>query len=81
MNVGTVTWLDESDEIIYVTERDGWRHLDLIDAKTGKLKNVDHAGPYVVRGVDQIDEAKRQVWFRASGKNPGRIRISSTTTA
>ncbi len=71
LNVGTVTWLDSDNEIIYVTERDGWRHLDLIDANTGKLKNVITPGSYVVRGVDQIDEDKRQVWFRASGKNPG----------
>jgi dipeptidyl aminopeptidase/acylaminoacyl peptidase len=67
LNVGTVTWLDSDQEIIYVTERDGWRHLDLIDANTGKLKNVITPGSYVVRGVDQIDEEKRQVWFRASG--------------
>jgi dipeptidyl aminopeptidase/acylaminoacyl peptidase/uncharacterized protein (DUF885 family) len=71
LNVSTVTWLDGTDEIIYVTERDGWRHLDLIDAKTGKLKNVITPGAYVVRGVDQIDPEKRQVWFRASGRNPG----------
>ncbi len=71
LNVSTVTWLDGSDEIIYVTERDGWRHLDLIDSKTGKRKNVITPGSYVVRGVDQIDEGKRQVWFHASGKNPG----------
>jgi dipeptidyl aminopeptidase/acylaminoacyl peptidase len=70
LNVSTVTWLDSADEIVYVTERDGWRHLELIDAKTGKLKNVITPGPYVVRGVDQIDEKKRQVWFRASGRNP-----------
>ena len=38
---------------------------------TGKLKNIITPGAYVVRGVDQIDEEKRQVWFRASGKNPG----------
>ncbi len=71
LNVGTVTWFDSTDEIIYVTERDGWRHLDLIDAKTGKRKNVITPGDYVLRGVDQIDEAKRQVWFRAGGKNAG----------
>ncbi len=71
LNVRTVTWLDSDQEIIYVTERDGWRHLDLIDAHTGKLKNVITPGPYVVRGVDQIDQEKRQVWFRASGRNAG----------
>ncbi len=56
--------------MIYVSERDGWRHLYLIDAKTGTVKNPITQGAYVVRGIDQIDEAKRQVWFRASGKNP-----------
>jgi dipeptidyl aminopeptidase/acylaminoacyl peptidase/uncharacterized protein (DUF885 family) len=71
LNVRTVTWLDKTDEIIYVTERDGWRHLDLIDANTGKLKNIITPGPYVVRGVELIDEEKRQVWFRACGKEPG----------
>ena len=65
-----MTWLDESDELIYVSERDGWRHLYLIDAKTGAVKNPITKGEYVVRGIDRIDEAKRQVWFRASGKNP-----------
>jgi dipeptidyl aminopeptidase/acylaminoacyl peptidase/uncharacterized protein (DUF885 family) len=69
-NIGlrTVTWLDKTGEIIYVSERDGWRHLYLIDAKTGQTKNRITQGQYVVRGVDQVDEDKRQVWFRASGK-------------
>jgi dipeptidyl aminopeptidase/acylaminoacyl peptidase/uncharacterized protein (DUF885 family) len=66
----TVNWLDESDELIYISERDGWRHLYLIDAKTGTLKNPITQGDYVVRGIDRIDEAKQQVWFRAGGKNP-----------
>jgi dipeptidyl aminopeptidase/acylaminoacyl peptidase len=69
-NLETVTWLDDSDEIIYVSERDGWRHLYLIDAKTGQVKNDMTPGAYVVRGVDQVDQAKREIWFRASGKNP-----------
>ena len=52
----TVNWLDESDEIIYASERDGWRHLYLIDAKTGTVKNPITQGRYVVRGIDRIDE-------------------------
>jgi dipeptidyl aminopeptidase/acylaminoacyl peptidase/uncharacterized membrane protein YgcG len=66
-----VTWLDKSDEILYVSERDGWRHLYLIDAAKGEVKNQVTKGEYVVRGVDLIDPEKRQVWFRASGKVPG----------
>ena len=66
-----VNWLDRSDEILYASERDGWRHLYLIDAKKGEIKNQVTRGEYVVRGIDLIDEEKRQVWFRAGGKNPG----------
>ena len=66
-----VTWLQKTDEIVYVSEKSGWRHLYLIDAKTGEEKNAITSGEYVVRGVDQVDEERRQVWFRASGRNPG----------
>ena len=65
-----VNWLDETDEIIYVSEQDGWRHLYLINANEGKVKNQITSGEWVVRGIDQIDEEKRQIWFNASGKNP-----------
>jgi dipeptidyl aminopeptidase/acylaminoacyl peptidase/uncharacterized protein (DUF885 family) len=66
-----VNWLEKTDEIIYASERDGWRHLYLIDAKAGKIKNPITRGEWVVRGIDRIDEDERQVWFRASGKNAG----------
>ncbi|HEY1377936.1 MAG TPA: prolyl oligopeptidase family serine peptidase [Gemmataceae bacterium] len=71
VNIPIVSYLDNADELIYASERDGWRHLYLIDAKEGKVKNPITNGPWVVRGVDRIDEAGRQIWFRASGKNPG----------
>ena len=66
-----VNYLNGGDGIIYVSERDGWRHLYLVDIKEGKIKNPITHGEYVVRGIDRIDEPNRQVWFRASGKNPG----------
>jgi dipeptidyl aminopeptidase/acylaminoacyl peptidase len=69
LNTATVNWLTKTDDIIYVSERDGWRHLYLIDARTGKLKNQITQGPWLVRGIERIDEDKRQVWFRANGKN------------
>ncbi len=69
--ISPVTWLSKTDEIIYSSERDGWRHLYLVDAKDGKIKNDITSGEYVVRGVDRIDEANRTIEFRASGKNAG----------
>jgi dipeptidyl aminopeptidase/acylaminoacyl peptidase len=65
-----VNYLDKSEEVVYASERDGWRHLYLIDAKEGKVKNQITQGTYVVRGIDRIDEEQRQIWFRAGGKNP-----------
>jgi dipeptidyl-peptidase-4 len=64
-----ITWLEKTPEIIYASERDGWRHLYLVDAQEGAIKNQITQGEYVVRGIDRIDEARRQIWFRASGRN------------
>jgi hypothetical protein len=65
-----VNWLEKTDEMIYASERDGWRHLYLVDTKAGKIKNQITKGEFVVRGIDRIDEEARQIWFRAGGKNP-----------
>ncbi|MBL7188186.1 MAG: prolyl oligopeptidase family serine peptidase [Phycisphaerae bacterium] len=69
-NLRRVNWISNTDEIIYASERDGWRHLYLVDAETGTFKNQITKGEYVVRAVDRIDEEERQIWFRASGENP-----------
>jgi dipeptidyl aminopeptidase/acylaminoacyl peptidase len=62
----------DGKEIIWSSERDGWRHLYLYDGATGKVKNQITKGNWVVRGVDKIDEQKRQVWFQAGGAYPGK---------
>jgi hypothetical protein len=71
VKLNLVNWLEKTEEIVYASERDGWRHLYLIDVQTGKVKNPITQGEYVVRGIDRIDEGNRQIWFRASGKNAG----------
>jgi len=53
--------------VLWMSERDGWNHLYLYDAKTGRVKNQVTKGEWVVRGVERVDAEKRQVWFRASG--------------
>ena len=64
-------YLDRSAEMIYVSERDGWRHLYLVDASAGKLLKQITKGRWVIRGVDRMDEQSRQIWFRCSGLYPG----------
>jgi dipeptidyl-peptidase 4 len=60
----------DTDEIIWMSERDGWNHLYLYDARTGAVKNPLTSGQWVVRGVDQVDPERRCVWFRAGGVYP-----------
>ncbi len=58
-------YADDTRELIWMSERDGWNHLYLIDAQTGAVKNQITKGEWVVRGVDRVDEKARQIWFRA----------------
>jgi dipeptidyl-peptidase 4 len=60
-------FLDDSKEIIWMTERSGWNHLVLIDQSSGQVKNAITTGDWVVRGIERIDLDKRQAWVRASG--------------
>ncbi len=60
-------YLEATDEIIWMSERDGWNHLYLYDQSSGAVKNQITRGNWIVRGVDRVDENERQIWFRASG--------------
>ncbi|HVV99727.1 MAG TPA: prolyl oligopeptidase family serine peptidase, partial [Planctomycetaceae bacterium] len=82
MNLRTVTWLDNDNELIYISERDGWRHLYLIDAapaagdesaatvEFAKVTQQITRGDFVVRSIERIDQDRRQIWFSASGAHP-----------
>ena len=60
----------DGSEIIWASERDGWEHLYLYDGATGRVKNQITRGNWVVRNVDLVDEAMRQIWFEAGGMSP-----------
>lgn len=62
-------YLPETAEIVWVTEKEGWRHIYLVDAKKGTVKNPITKGEWVVRSIDSIDVKKREIWFQASGMN------------
>ncbi len=63
--------VNDGKEIIWASERDGWEHLYLYDGATGKVKNQITKGNWLVRNVDYVDDAKRQIWFEAGGSIPG----------
>jgi dipeptidyl aminopeptidase/acylaminoacyl peptidase len=64
--------IDDGREIIWMSERDGWNHLYLYDGATGAVKNQITKGDWVVRDVVAVDDAKRQIFFTASGMYPGK---------
>ena len=61
----------DGKEIVWASERNGWEHLYLINGQTGAVERQITRGNWVVRAVDRIDEARREIYFEASGMNPG----------
>jgi len=60
-------WLDKTGEVLWMSERDGWNHLWLYDTAKGAVKNQITKGGWLVRKVERVDEAARQIWFLAGG--------------
>ncbi len=65
-----IHYLPDTHEIIWMSERDGWNHLYLIDSQTGEVKNQITKGNWVVRGVDNVDPDKREITFHCGGIDP-----------
>jgi dipeptidyl aminopeptidase/acylaminoacyl peptidase len=62
----------DGKEVIWMSERDGWNHLYLLDGRSGAVKNQITTGAWPVRGVLKVDPDLRQIWFTASGMYAGR---------
>ncbi len=63
--------LEETNEIIWASERDGWNHLYLYDSNTGKVKNQITKGEWIIRGVVWVDSRERKLIFQGSGREKG----------
>src|SRR5699024_7702603 len=61
---------NRGQEIVWMSERDGWNHLYLIDGRSGDARQLT-SGEWVVREVVEVDEDRRQIWFAANGREPG----------
>ena len=58
----------DAGKIVWTSERDGWNHLYLYDAKTGQLERQLTRGPWVVRRIVSVDEKNHRVYFLANGR-------------
>ncbi len=64
-------WLiNNGQELIHWSERDGWGHYYLFDAN-GALKNQITSGEFYCDNIEGIDEKTRTIYFTANGREPG----------
>ncbi|MBL7743650.1 MAG: DPP IV N-terminal domain-containing protein [Chitinophagaceae bacterium] len=59
--------VNNGDELIQWSERDGWAHFYLYDGK-GNLKNQITSGSFHCEDIVGIDEKKRVLYFSANGR-------------
>ena len=62
-------WLEGGRTLLWASERDGWNHLFAVEVATGKATPITK-GQWLVRKVERVDEATRQIWFTAYGIRP-----------
>ena len=60
-------WLKDDADFIWMSERDGWNHLYLVDGAKGGIKKQLTKGEWVVRNVERIDEDKKQILLKVLG--------------
>lgn len=63
--------LPETDELLWMSERNGWCHLYLHDSRTGQLKHSVTSGEWIVRGIERLDAESRNLWVAAGGYHAG----------
>lgn len=63
-------FLEDGKHLIWMSERDNWAHLYMIDLEKAKIKHQITKGEWVVRRVLRIDETNKTIYFTASGVNP-----------
>lgn len=56
-----------TDDLVWYSERDGRGHLYLYDLKTGELVRQLTSGPWQVRQICAVDEARRELVILAGG--------------
>ncbi len=61
-------WINNKKEFIWVSEKDGWRHLYKVSGD-GKKETLLTNGKYDIASIECIDEANDYIYFMASPDN------------
>jgi len=64
-------WVDEGRRFLWLSERDGWKHLYSVGAVDGSVRLLT-PGAFDVIGLAGLDEARGYVYFIASPDEPTR---------
>jgi dipeptidyl-peptidase 4 len=67
-----VRLVGDGAELVWYSDRTGWAQLYLYDAQTGHLKGAITRGDWAVLDIQAIDEARREIYFTAVGREVGR---------
>jgi dipeptidyl aminopeptidase/acylaminoacyl peptidase len=65
-----IRYLEESDEMIWWSERNGWGHFYLCD-REGKCKNAVTSGSFRASRIVDVDARNRVLYFEGNGREPG----------
>jgi dipeptidyl-peptidase 4 len=65
-----VRYLEESDEMIWWSERSSWGHFYLYD-RAGKFKNAITHGDFRASTIVAVDAKNRILYFRGNAREPG----------
>lgn len=66
---GDVKWIDDGLNFLWISERDGWRHVYAVSRDGSKIMLLT-PGEYDVISLQHIDEKGRWIYFIASPDNP-----------
>jgi hypothetical protein len=69
VNRAWLRYLPAEGKLLWSSERSGWHHLDSVDIATGAATPIT-AGEWVVRSVEEVDEERRSLVIRLSGRDP-----------
>ncbi|WP_020606550.1 S9 family peptidase [Spirosoma spitsbergense] len=71
-------WLDGGKSFVWVSEKDGWRHLYRVTTD-GKKETLLTPGDYDIETISLIDEPANQIYFIASPRNPNQRYLFRTS--
>ncbi len=69
VDVQDVRWIADGQAFLWLSERDGWQHLNRVERISGLTKLLT-PGDFDVLGIEAVDETNGWIYFTACPENP-----------